>query len=765
VRVSARSKRRPIHSTVNFGKVDPLGVLEALSADIVVRGALPKDRAERAIELVKLGHNPATALLEVGASADAVLRALTVVSGIPPAPRRQEWQVGVRAQLKVDDRAWKELKAIPIGYSGVRPLVAFADLAMIGSKATLALPDHVACVALEADVVEALSVPPPVPQQAAVAFLAPPSAVEKSLRLGPSAFGAGTPAQESPLAQVLNADTPARSPRNDSVSGRLPKIGAGIQVGRYMLEKEIGRGGMATVFLASATDGSSPARVAVKVLHEHLLEGEGGEHFRSRFRREVEAMRRFSHTNILACMDAGRIENGEYFATEFVAGGSLRQLLQRVGRLPPSMAVLFFCQILEGLAHAHAQGVVHRDLKPENLLLATDGTVKLADFGIARVVESTALTATGGFLGTPAYMSPEQAMGQSIDARSDLFSLGTMVYEMLTGRNPFHADSLGAIVGNIVYGQVGPVGEASQAVPFLLDHVVSKLLQTRPDARFTTATEVLAALEPLRQRAQPFTALMTPLMSTPAQAMSKAIANEAELFVVAAREERKKGDPYRLRAGMAAYRATTLVPEHREARSIIQALQGTGITEMKFAPSTLPSVVAQEDALKSLKMPAVVTAWRNLAQAYLTENNPVFAAQYGRRVVAAIGPEEADLAVLSRSLTDDEVEAVRSINTRLKHGVRLTAPDRPAAIEATIVRPKTEPGVISAPPIAQPVPVPIAPAAAPAPAPKPVVSAPVAPRPSMPQPVPVAPKKSLPLAPIIGAGIAALGALAWWFSR
>jgi hypothetical protein len=520
---------------------------------------------------------------------------------------------------------------------------------------------------------------------------------------------------------------------------------------------------LATVYLASATDGSVPARVAVKVLHEHLLEGDGGEHFRSRFRREVEAMRRFNHTNLVACMDAGRIENGEYFATEFVAGGSLRQLLQRVGRLPPSLAVLFFSQILEGLAHAHAQGVVHRDLKPENLLLATDGTVKIADFGIARVVESTALTATGGFLGTPAYMSPEQAMGQSVDARSDLFSLGTMVYEMVTGKNPFHADSLGAIVGNIVQGQVAPVAEVSPAVPFLLDHVLFRMLSPRPDARFASANDVLKAVEPLRERSRPFQALLTPLMSTPAQAMTKAIANEAELYVAAAREERKKGEPYRLRTGMAAFRATTLVPEHREARAMITALEGPTGNGLGFSPSTNQTVLAQENALSGLKGTSLISAWRRLAEAYFLESNPVFAALYGRRVIAHAGIEEPDLAVLARVLPDDEVEAVRTLAARVKSDVlKLTAPDRPALIEATIVRPKTEPGMVPAPvPVPAPPPAPapaLAPAAAPAVAPAPVAAAP---RTSN-----LEPRTSLGLKAALGAGAAAvLGALAWYFAR
>jgi eukaryotic-like serine/threonine-protein kinase len=756
---------------------------------VVVRGALAKDRAERAVELVKRGQNPASALIEVGAPADAVLRALTVVSGIPPAPRRQEWLAGVRAQLRVDDKAWLELKAVPIGFSGVRPLVAFADLAVIGSKATLSLPDHVACVALEADVIEALSVAPPVPQQAAVAFLAPPSAVEKSLRVGPSAFQAGSAAAGSPLQQVLNADTPARAPRNDSVSGRLPKIGAGVQCGRYLLEKEIGRGGMATVYLASATDGSAPARVAVKVLHEHLLEGDSGEMFRSRFRREVEAMRRFSHVNLVACMDSGRVENGEYFATEFVAGGSLRQLLQKVGRLPTSLAVLFFSQILEGLAHAHATGVVHRDMKPENLLLATDGTVKIADFGIARVVESTALTATGGFLGTPAYMSPEQAMGQPVDARSDLFSLATMVYEMVTGKNPFHADSLGAIVGNIVHAQVVPVAEVAPAVPFLLDHVLTTMLSSRPDARFASAHDVLKAIEPLRERSRPFQSLLTPLLSTPVQAMSKAIASEAELYMAAARDERKKGEPYRLRAGLAAFRATTLVPEHREARAMITAIEGPTGQGISFAPSANAAVLAQENALTGLKGASLLSAWRRLAEAYFSDSNPLFAAQYGRRVVAHAGVEEPDLAVLARVLTDDEVDAVRSLSARVSsHVLKLTAPDRPALIEATVVRPKTEPGQAPAPapvPVAPPAPARAtaqAPALVPAPAAAPVPAAASAavPAPSTAAAVAaVGPRLSAPMAPVaiarptrtplIVAGILAAAALAgvasWWFTR
>ena len=207
-----------------------------------------------------------------------------------------------------------------------------------------------------------------------------------------------------------------------------------VQGGRYRLEHPLGHGGMATVYLAHDEELGRP--VAIKLLAERLA---GDPDFRTRFLREARLAARLSHPNIVTVYDAGEAEDGRpYIVMEYVPGTTFAEL----GQIAPSEAVELAIQASRGLAHAHAAGLVHRDVKPQNLLLREDGTVKVADFGIARAAETTALTQVGTVLGTAAYLSPEQALGEQVTAAAYIYSLGAVLYELLTGRPPYEFDSL-----------------------------------------------------------------------------------------------------------------------------------------------------------------------------------------------------------------------------------------------------------------------------------------------------------------------------------
>ncbi len=248
--------------------------------------------------------------------------------------------------------------------------------------------------------------------------------------------------------------------------------------GRYRLEQPLGHGGMASVFLARDVELDRP--VAVKLLAENLA---GDPSFEKRFVREARLAARLSHPNVVSVYDAGEDGAQPYIVMELVQGETLADLLARRGRIPPDEARALALQAAEGLAHAHEAGLVHRDVKPQNLILRGDGTLKIADFGIARTAETTALTQAGTVLGTAAYLSPEQALGQEVGPAADVYSLGAVLYELLTGRPPFEFDSLEDLAAKQGRMEITPMEELAPDVPRGLEDVVMRCLARNPAYR------------------------------------------------------------------------------------------------------------------------------------------------------------------------------------------------------------------------------------------------------------------------------------------
>ncbi|MEA2225532.1 MAG: eukaryotic-like serine/threonine-protein kinase [Solirubrobacteraceae bacterium] len=263
--------------------------------------------------------------------------------------------------------------------------------------------------------------------------------------------------------------------------------------GRYKVVSRVGSGGMAGVYLAE--DQLLGRQVAVKLLHHHFAEDQ---EFVERFRREASSAAGLSHQNIVGIFDRGEWEGTYYIAMEYVAGRSLKTIVREHGPLAPAQAIDLVIQILRGARFAHRRGVVHRDLKPHNVILDEEGRARVTDFGIARAGASD-MTLTGSIMGTAQYLSPEQAQGYMVSGASDLYSIGVILYELLTGVVPFDGETAVAIAFKQVSAQARPPSEVNPAVPPALDAVVLRALAKDPAQRYADADEFIAALVRERQ--------------------------------------------------------------------------------------------------------------------------------------------------------------------------------------------------------------------------------------------------------------------------
>lgn len=263
----------------------------------------------------------------------------------------------------------------------------------------------------------------------------------------------------------------------------------GRELNGYTIVELIGSGSMADVFLARQP--SMNRWVAVKVLSGALS---NDSQFVARFRQESQIVAALEHPHILPVIDYGEAEGTPYLVMRYVSGGTLQDLLQK-GPLPPRDVLRYLTEIGQGLDYAHSLGVVHRDIKPKNILLDTRGNPFISDFGLAKIVRGGSLTHSGvGMIGTPHYMSPEQGRGQPVDGRSDLYSLAVILYEMLTGRVPFDADSAVGIVMQHISDHVPSVSRFNGSLSPKLDDVLARALAKNADERFQTAHDLTQAV-------------------------------------------------------------------------------------------------------------------------------------------------------------------------------------------------------------------------------------------------------------------------------
>lgn len=325
------------------------------------------------------------------------------------------------------------------------------------------------------------------------------------------------------------------SPDDEHTSNRAATLNthehesAPERLGEYLIGKKIGAGGMGSVYLA--TNVHTDQLVAIKILPSSLAREAG---FVERFHREIEALKKMHNPYVIEFYDSGVENDIYYYVMEYVEGETLTKRLRRDKRIDWKSVVEISIQICSALKAAHDAGIIHRDLKPSNLILKDDNTVKLADFGVAQLFATEKLTVTGGIIGTAEYMSPEQAEGKRVTRQSDLYSLGAVMYVMLTGRPPFSGKTMLAIIQKQKYGQYDRPGRYVDDLPVWLEEIVCQLLEKEPQKRFPDAYVLSRRLQEVLNKYEMSTSEDTYALSgtsedtgTPTQAQSSISEHEA----------------------------------------------------------------------------------------------------------------------------------------------------------------------------------------------------------------------------------------------
>jgi len=300
----------------------------------------------------------------------------------------------------------------------------------------------------------------------------------------------------------------------------------------YRILSELGRGGMSTVHKALQV--SLERTVAIKEIHPNFS---GSPELTARFEREARAIAQLSHPCIVQIYDYTHEGDAHFMVMEFIEGVDLKTAIERRGRLTPEQVLAIAVRVSAALAYAHSAGIIHRDIKPSNILLTREGQVKVVDFGIARMEEGEELTRTGAFVGTPAYMSPEQILGERLDGRTDLFSLGVVLYEALAGEKPFAESANASVSARILKSQPPRLRGRAPGVSRQLERIVMRCLEKKRDRRFGSMSELNLAVRAAlprgeRQRPRALMALASQLQEAPAKGRRRGRVDETTLGII-----------------------------------------------------------------------------------------------------------------------------------------------------------------------------------------------------------------------------------------
>jgi eukaryotic-like serine/threonine-protein kinase len=458
--------------------------------------------------------------------------------------------------------------------------------------------------------------------------------------------------------------------------------------GRYRVVSRVGSGGMADVYLAE--DQLLGRQVAVKLLHHHFAEDQ---EFVERFKREASSAAGLSHQNIVGIFDRGEWEGTYYIAMEYVAGRSLKTIVREQGPLEPAQAIDIVIQILRAARFGHRRGVIHRDLKPHNVIIDEEGRARVTDFGIARAGASD-MTLTGSIMGTAQYLSPEQAQGQPVSGSSDLYAIGVILYELLTGVVPFDGETAVAIAFKQVSAQARAPSEVNPSVPPGLDAIVLRALAKDPAQRYADADEFIAALQREREA--------LPRSATTAGTAVLGAGAVGESWAGAAAQRAHAGHDGAHQTGALLLPAAELYEEQREepeegpgvgrvvlwgllaalvVGAVVAAVLLLGSSTAKV---TVPSVAGQSEAAASAKLRAVglepapsATTSASVASGHVVDQSPSAGTRVakGARVTIAVSSGPGSVALGSY----EGQTVARAINRLRAAGFKPTRKEQPSA--------------------------------------------------------------------------------------
>ncbi len=418
------------------------------------------------------------------------------------------------------------------------------------------------------------------------------------------------------------------------------------RIDHYTIVRRLALGGMAEIFLA--VDGKTGRRVALKKILPHLATDPD---FLDRFFHEIRIQIALKHPNIVELVDCSPAPANAYIVMEYVDGGELHALREKTGRFPWEIALYAVDEALNGLAAAHAKGVIHRDIKPQNIMWTKDGSVKIGDFGISHAEHLTRLTMTGTVVGTPAHMSPEQARGEELDARTDLFSMGTVLYELLCGFNPFTADAIAVTLRRVAETEPELPSLLDPTIPPAVDTFLRKLHAKDRNARFrdaATASQALRAVFEAEKVERPAVVFRTFLDDPAAFVAARNVRLAGES---AAAAERLLGDASARpeEALWAAYRTVACLPHDPKAQELFKtAAMRAGQREK---PLDNAKIRALEEALR--KEPDSLALLLQLAKLYRLEKDFVNLMRFFRKLQALAPPDPYTQGQIASLLSSD----------------------------------------------------------------------------------------------------------------